>query len=219
MKRRRPIDVWPAFADLMTILSVPGLFLALGLIAAMEDKPEVPEDVRNLAMFKAIQEVQRTIDVIAVQGGLQFSEDQTLLFGDDLVTFDLNSTSADWKAGGPERLHRFCTELRLQLMGPGSTPSERSKLFSVEVEGHTDATSCPADRNCNWDYSSRRATAFMTMMRDESICPGGKDFDLKPIGFADTKPLAEKGSPARATRRIALRIVPNYGSIIDTVEG
>ena len=215
--KRRAIDVWPAFADLMTILSVPGLFLALGLISSME-KPASADEAKNRAMFEAIQEVQRTIDAIAVQGGLQFSEDQTLQFGDDLVTFDLNSTTATWKAEGPERLRRFCAELRLQLTGPGSTLGERSKLFSVEVEGHTDSTSCPGDRNCNWDFSSRRAIAFMAMMRDEKICPGGGNLDLKPIGFADAKPLAEAGSTPRATRRIALRIVPNYGSIIDAVE-
>lgn len=228
MKRRRAIDVWPAFADLMTILSVPGLFLALGLVAVLGDRAfeafdeeaqreRLQKEAKNRAMVKAIEEVQSIIDTVANRGGLQFSQDQTLQFGDDLVTFDLNSTQADWKAGGQERLQRFCGELRAQLIGPGATRGERSKLFSVEVEGHTDATSCPADRNCNWDYSSRRATAFMTMMRDEKICPGGKDIDLKPIGYADTKPLAEKGSAPRPTRRIALRIVPNYGSILDAV--
>lgn len=225
MRRRRAIDVWPAFADLMTILSVPGLFLALGLLSVLGDQAlevfdeearqaRLRQEAKNRAMVQAIEEVQKIIDAIAMRGELQFSQDQTLQFGDDLVTFDLNSTTANWKEGGPERLRRFCGALQQQLNGSGA----RANLFSVEVEGHTDSTSCPGDRFCNWDYSSRRATAFMATMRDGSLCPGGQDLDLKPIGFADTKPLAETGGEPHATRRIALRIVPNYGAIIDAVE-
>ena len=259
MKRRRAIEIWPAFADLMTILSVPGLFLAMGLLAVVggdftsiedlkaqneqlqkerdealdlvqQEGPDAPgererlreelrERARNRAMFKAIQEVQRMIDSLASQGSLQFSKDQTLQFGDDLVTFDLNSSRAIWKSGGQEKLRFFCEALREQLSGRRSEAGEFTRMFSIEVEGHTDSTRCPSDPNCNWLLSGARAVAFMTLVRDESICPGGGDLDLKPTGLADTKPELALGSPTgRATRRIALRIVPNYQAIIASVD-
>jgi outer membrane protein OmpA-like peptidoglycan-associated protein len=256
MKRRRPIEVWPAFADLMTILSVPGLFFAMSVLGSVgqdfrsveelarqnrelrqqldeamklirEQLPEAPEDpeelrqeirarARNRAMFLAIQKVQKVIDGIAGQGDLQFSADQTLQFGDDLVSFDLNSTSVSWKAGGKKRLHGFCESLREQLLS-GQTGAAELRLFQIEVEGHTDSTLCAGDPNCNWVLSSGRAVAFMSLIRDESLCPGGSVLNLKPVGYADTKPEALPGSDLRqATRRIALRIVPNYQAITST---
>ena len=259
MRRRRAIEIWPAFADLMTILAVPGLFLAMGLVAELggdfssfedlkaenlrlqkerddalgldqesgedhrgdSDKIQqaLRERARNRAMFLAIQEVQRMIDSLAGQGELQFSSDQTLRFGDDLVTFDLNSTRADWKAGGREKLRLFCDALRRQTGGRYSELGAFTEMFSIEVEGHTDSTPCITDRNCNWLFSGARAVTFMTLMRDESICPGGGSLELKPAGYADTKPESVPGSSqARATRRIALRIVPNYQAIITAAD-
>lgn len=235
IRRRRAIEVWPAFADLMTILCVPGLFLAMGLLSALgkdgvasvrqlqveNDRltQALQEQARNSAMFNAIQEVQRVIDSLASQSNLRFSSDQTLRFGDDLVTFDLNSTSAEWKAGGQSKLRVFCEALQNRLTGRRTELGELSKLFSIEVEGHTDSTACVAKADCNWIFSTGRAVAFRSLMHDTAICPGGIGLDLKPIGYADTKPETISGSDLpRATRRIALRIVPNYQAIISAVE-
>lgn len=230
MRRRRAIEVWPAFADLMTILSVPGLFLAMSVLGMVGEDFKSVEDLarqnrelrkenearaRNEAMFQAIQKVQGIIDGMAEQGDLQFSADQTLQFGDDLVTFDLNSVSVTWKAGGQTRLRRFCESLRQQLKSSSFDTTELGRLFQIEVEGHTDSTICVADPNCNWAFSNRRAVTFMNLTHDEALCPGGSALSLKPVGYADTKPEAEPGSGIRrATRRIALRIVPNYQAII-----
>lgn len=234
IRRRRAIEVWPAFADLMTILCVPGLFLALSLLAVMgEDGIDsvqrlraenailnraLHEQARNSAMFKAIQEVQQVIDSLASQSDLRFSSDQTLRFGDDLVTFELNSTRAEWKAGGQDKLSSFCEALQERLTGRRTELGELSKLFSIEVEGHTDASYCSGDPTCNWILSNGRAVAFMSLMREESLCPGGSVLGLKPVGYADTQPeLVPASSLRRATRRIALRIVPNYQAIIAAV--
>ncbi len=254
MRRRRTIEVWPAFADLMTILAVPGLFLAMSLLGVVgedfhsaeelarqnrelkeqladalelvkERLPGTPEDpealrrelrerARNAAMFRAIQDTQRIIDELAGQSDLHFSADQTLRFGDDLVTFDLNSTSVTWKEGGRSRLRQFCESLGRRLAA-GSGSGLRAKFFQIEVEGHTDATSCVADEYCNWRLSSGRAVAFLSQIQDPQLCPGGRDLDLKPVGYADTKPETESGTGRRrATRRIALRIVPDYQAIL-----
>lgn len=257
MRRRRKIEVWPAFADLMTILSVPGLFLALGLLAVLGNDlkpleriqeleaqnrelkrqladlrllisgppddgpvtgPQRRPEARNLAMFRAIQEVQSLIERIT-GGNLQFSKDQTLQFGDELVSFDLNSVEASWRADGQARLRRFCEALSRHLVGGRSNLGELTHLFAIEIEGHTDSSLCSFDPNCNWTFSSARAVAFMKLMRDESVCPGGASLELLPIGLADTKPLAgPDGTPAVATRRITVRIVPNYQAIIEAVD-
>lgn len=258
MKRRRAIEVWPAFADLMTILSVPGLFLALGLLAVMgndlnpiqrvqaleaknkeleaelqealevlqqaagpgenaeELRRELRERARNKAMFRAIQEVQLLIDSLASQTDLHFSEDQTLQFGDDLVSFDLNGVQAKWTNQGQDRLRPFCEALEREMVGRSTGPGDLTRFFAIEVEGHTDSTICSFNPNCNWSFSSARAIAFMSLMRDEAICPGGSNLELRPVGLADTKPQIIPGSSVKvATRRIAVRIVPNYQAIIE----
>jgi flagellar motor protein MotB len=242
MRRRAPINVWPAFADLMTVLAVCGLFTALALsqinssqsdllakLRELEQKnhelevelraqrereadwshrrklleQQVREAAMNEKMFKAIQEAQRIIDQVSSASGLSFGSDQSLQFGDDLVAFRLNETDPIWQADSRVRLQRFCSAVSDQLAGQGR--------FIVQVEGHTDSIGCPGDRNCNWAISSARAAKFVAFMHQESYCPGGYRLILRPIGFADTKPVRSGDPP---TRRIAVRLVPNYDEII-----
>jgi flagellar motor protein MotB len=164
---------------------------------------QVREAAMNEKMFKAIQEAQRIIDRVSSISGLSFGSDQSLQFGDDLVAFRLNETDPIWQADSRDRLRRFCSAISDQLAGQGS--------FIVQVEGHTDSISCPGDRNCNWAISSERAAKFVAFMRQEGYCPGGDRLILRPVGFADTKPVRNGDSP---TRRIAVRLVPNYDEII-----
>jgi len=251
MKRRHLINIWPAFADLMTVLAVVGLFTTLALSQASSSKEEllerlqkfeqrrqeleallrereqeernqekrwarersdlqtqVREAAKNEKMFRAIQEAQRIIDAVSASSGLAFSSDQSLQFGDDLVTFKLNSTDPIWQADGRERLHKFCTSI--------STLLASNRQFIVQVEGHTDSKGCPGDRNCNWAISSGRAANFVSFMHHEAYCPGGDKLILRPVGFADTRPL-KNGDPP--TRRIAVRLLPDYERIISDLGG
>jgi flagellar motor protein MotB len=247
VRRRSPINVWPAFADLMTVLAVCGLFTALALsqanssskedlLAKLRDseqrreeleerlrqqkheqerrednwanernklQKQVREAARNEKMFQAIQEAQRIIDEVSVNSGLSFSSDQSLQFGDDLVSFKLNSTDPIWQADSRDRLRKFCMSISGPLAGRGQ--------FIIQVEGHTDSKGCPGNRNCNWAISSGRAANFVAFMHQEAFCPGGDGLILRPVGFADTKPVRSGDPP---TRRIAVRLLPDYERII-----
>lgn len=253
MRRRSSINVWPAFADLMTVLAVGSLFVALAmswdsrsgeeLLARMRtlevqnrelksqlDKhrdflttkeaewkkdrevlqQEVREAARNEQMFKAIQEAQKAIDAISETSGLKFGIDQSLEFGDDLVTFNLNSDRPIWRIHGKERLRRFCAAISEQV-----TERELSiGNFIVQVGGHSDSLKCPDEPHCNWRISSSRAASFLAFMKNPDYCPGGHLLVLQPVGFADTKsPPGEM-----PTRRIAVRMVPNYERLARSLE-
>jgi len=263
MRHRRPISVWPALADLMTIMAVVGLFLALSMLPALKDKGELLEQLaaarrrvaglegalhdveqdrqedrkrwaeergeyedklqeaaRNEEMFSAIQEAQRIVDEISADRALHFARDQTLQFGDDLVSFDPNRYDPQWRPAGKRKLRRFCRELQSRLSRDGPRDADLHDLFLIHVEGHTDDTNCPGDPNCNWWLSGLRAAEFMRLMRDDDNCPGGDELQLRPIGYADSKPyIASPGEPAKATRRIALRIIPDYRKILSSDPG
>jgi flagellar motor protein MotB len=250
MKRRHLINVWPAFADLMTVLAVCGLFTTLAvskinssskeeLLAKIRDSEQrrqlleellrkreqeqrsqerqwanerdnlqrqVREAARNEKMFRAIQEAQRLIDAVSTASGLSFSSDQSLQFGDDLVAFKLNSIDPIWQADSRDRLRKFCASISNQFAG--------GHQFVVQVEGHTDSIGCPGDRNCNWAISSGRAANFVAFMRRQEYCPGGDRLLLRPVGFADTKPVRTGAPPSR---RIAVRLLPDYEAIISNL--
>lgn len=246
MKRRHLINVWPAFADLMTVLAVVGLFTTLALshstakdrdLAArvreleqrLQDaerdrdtreqawkqereglKQKAREAARNEKMFQAIQQAQQLIDGISKRSGLAFGADQSLQFGDDLVSFDLNDVKPIWKANSREQLRRFCAAISRELVQDSSNNTVKP-FFVVEVEGHTDSSQCPDEPNCNWRLSSARAAVLVSLMRQEAYCPGGASLSLRPVGYADTKPEGRSGTP---TRRIAVRLVPDYEKII-----
>jgi flagellar motor protein MotB len=252
MRRRRWLDAWPAFADLMTVLAVVGLLTAAGLSQQAVAQPELARRLReqqaradqlaaqlaardaemarrersyaanlerqrgkcreaanNERMFGAIQTAQRLVDQLSARSGLAFSPDQSLEFGNDLVTFAENSTVPTWQPDGRSRLLRFCQSLAAEL---GRAPGARleSQLI-IEVEGHTDSLQCRQDPNCNWSISSGRAAAFVSYMRQADYCPGGQRWTVRPIGYADTKPAAPGQAP---TRRIAVRLAPDYARII-----
>lgn len=58
MRRRRPVHVWPAVADLMTVLAVLGLFSALALIPATQDKTGLLDRVRALQKEVSTREAE-----------------------------------------------------------------------------------------------------------------------------------------------------------------
>lgn len=267
MRRRRDLTVWPAVADLMTVLAVLGLFSALALIPTGHEERENLEErlrelerendhleqknaellreteqlsaeladlraehealreqcrqqqeeceakiVRNERMFQAIERVQEIVDELSADQALEFGDDQTLEFGDDLVDYDLNSTHPIFRPAGKERLRRFCELLDAKLTAGSTKELNLRELFVIEVQGHTDSTSCPGDPHCNWWVSASRAAHFMALMHDKSLCPQGSGWRLQASGFADTQPAT--GSGGLATRRIEVRIIPEYEKII-----
>ena len=254
MRRRRPLDVWPAFADLMTVRAGVGLFTAVSLgrlmspsedlavrnrelqrrLAELQEQlrksaqdqqareaewarrrraleGQIREAARNEQMFKAIQSAQSLIDDVSRGSGLSFAADQSLQFGDDLVSFALNGTVPRWQGDGRERLQRFCQAVSGQL-SRSSGGEDARRLFVVQIEGHTDSVLCPGEPACNWRISSGRAAAFVALMRQPDYCPGGAELTLRPVGYADTRPLP--GSPP--TRRITVRLLPDYERMIRT---
>jgi len=221
LRRRARLDVWPAYADLMTVLAVIGLSVAASLAPQVPPRPrlraredlrrKVQEAARNKQMFGAIQEAQRQIDAISQRSGLAFGTDQSLQFGDDLVTFETNGLQPIWSQGGRSRLQRFCEAIATELGREPGRSAGLGSMFIVEVEGHTDSSRCPSDAHCNWWISSGRAASFVAVMRQPDYCPGGSRLNLRPIGYADTKPPTPTSAP---TRRIAVRLTPNYQEII-----
>jgi outer membrane protein OmpA-like peptidoglycan-associated protein len=222
----------------MTVVAVVGLVMALQLFPRPgSDKAQlsvltrearalreenrglaarVQEAARNEQMFQAIQRAQQIVDEFSKENSqLQFETDQSLQFGEDLVGFDLNGFEPHWKGNGRERLMRFCEALSSALSRPVGSFGDRRNLFTIEVEGHTDHTSCTDDPYCNWRISSGRASIFVALMRDDKYCFGGASWNMVPVGLADTRPIAEGPDETQiATRRIAVRLVPNYKALI-----
>jgi flagellar motor protein MotB len=168
--------------------------------------------VRNKKMFHATQRAQKIIDRIAKDDLLQFDFDQSLRLGDELVRFERNKVEPLWQSDGPQHLRHFCTRLSEEFDRLKDEVKDPVSLFTILVEGHTDSTRCPGDDlDCNWSFSSQRAVSFLELMRDDEICPGGAEWQLRPIGYADTRPVPPApGEPPVPTRRISLRVVPDY---------
>ena len=234
MKRRTPINVWPALTDLMIVLAVVSLFVVLRLLETKDSflrrelayktqievmEKELREKARNRQMFLAIQKAQKLIDEFTEGDRDAFEDDQSLQFGDDLVSYPINGVEPEWLADSREKLHDFCSELTAELSREEENIDDLRQIFTIQVEGHTDSTTCPGDPHCNWWISSARAAVFVSLMKNDEICPGGRTWNLVPMGFADTRPPQSDGLTAEPTRRIAVRIVPNYSALIKKVEG
>lgn len=269
MRRRHQLTVWPAVADLMTVLAVSGLFGCLALLPHAEAKGELvkeaqkaeekirdlkekskedqqriqdleatltalreaasrweeqkqtyegqlQEAAKNEQMFEAIQRAQSVVDQISADKSLRFEQDQTLRFGDDLVQFAPNSFLPTWKPEGRAKLREFCQKLSRRLTARTEDGADLRDLFTVQVEGHTDSTGCPGDPYCNWWISAARAALFVALMKGDDHCPGGATLNLQPVGYADTKAPELRASATKSERRrISLRLVPAYQSIIE----
>lgn len=227
MRRRTPINVWPSLADLMTVLAVPALCTAVGLYPYYrnDDDPSLDrspdktqrEAAMNEEMFQAIQGAERVVKRISAslpqQLGARPKRDQAIDFGDDLADYVINGYVPTWRSNSRKRLEDYCRIVSKEL--GEEYPEDGGKRFvTILVEGHTDDTQCKKRPGCNWYISAARAGAFLTLMKKDNFCPGGAEFDLRPVGYADTRPLAGK----LPTRRIALRLVPNYERIIEDIE-
>jgi flagellar motor protein MotB len=254
MRRRRSINVWPAFADLMTVLAVPGLFVAIALLYSPDGDEELRrviaglqqqlaelrsenqilgnrvsvaegetarleqtnemiarEAAKNKEMFRAIQSVAELVDVIEDISGLEFSSDQSLDFGSAVASFELNETEAILSSENREKLLEFCKAISEALAYASRSGDGLARVFTIHVEGHTDSSTCPGDPYCNWRFSAERAVKFVSYMRRSDFCPGGRELNLRPIGYADSRPAFGSHEP---TRRITLRVIPDYEEII-----
>lgn len=223
MRRRTPINVWPSLADLMTVLAVPALCTAVGLYPYYRNSGGYPTGgppgvtPRNEEMYQAMERAQDVIDGIEAglpkELGAIKKYDQSINFGDDLVDYEINGYVPLWRKDSRDRLEQYCRFVSQELRRKYGNTQEVKRSVTVLVEGHTDSTTCKGRPNCNWIISAGRAGAFVSFMKKENFCPGGANLDLRPLGFADTKLL--QGEP---TRRIALRLVPNYEKIIEEKE-
>lgn len=230
MRRRPPIDIWPAFSDLMTVLAVVAVFTSLLLANQYlesrgeierwegrwrENEARIEQAIRNERMFAAIQRVDDMVQTMAEnEPNLSFDADQSLSFGATLVDFDINSVKPIWRKDSKEQLGRFCSALTQELNRQDEAGVDQGEFFTILVEGHSDETTCSREPLCNWRVSAARAANFVKVMKDDEVCPGGSSWDIKPIGFADTQPLLVK-KKWRKIRRIRIRLVPDYEAIID----
>ncbi len=167
---------------------------------------------RNERLQTAMQRFQSIIDGIAQDDLLRFDPDQSLRLGDELVRFERNRVEPIWQPGGPQHLQHFCGRLSQEFARLEGEYPDPSSLFTIHVEGHSDSTRClGGERDCNWSFSSQRAVNFLELMRDERFCPGGAGWRLRPIGYADTRPVPPvPGQAPVPIRRISLRVVPDY---------
>jgi hypothetical protein len=147
-----------------------------------------------------------------------WTKDQSLRFGEDLIRFDSGRTAVIWLPDGKPRMRTFCDALTLLLNEPFERGASilRRELFTVWVEGHTDALRCSGSDDCNWDLSAQRASAVRNEMAREEVCPGSENWKLRPIAMAASAPItAETSAEGRAkNRRIEIRVVPDYAAII-----
>jgi flagellar motor protein MotB len=256
--RRRETNVWPAFADLMTALSVVGMGLAFVMMAKSrqnevaqqtlsycetflkgaelipadsadaaeaakafaakyaEREDELRRCVEATAMKDAVELAENAMREVAAALGQEPSDDLSVPFGEDVVTFATNETRPSLTVEGRDKLKTLCETLKAALSRRSPTLGvPLSKLSMVFVEGHTDRHDCPRDPGCNWKVSADRASRFRVLMERPDLCPGGKDWNLVPLGLADSN----KRESDPLSRRIEIRVVPDYAEIVKAGRG
>jgi hypothetical protein len=186
------------------------------------------EAARNADMFRAIQTSEEMLGELRKnlpEDNAEWGKDQSLRFGDDLIRFNSGDSTVIWQPNGRDLMRKFCTALAPLLEKPfastggneaSAQTSKRSDVFTILIEGHTDAQRCGGDDTCNWFLSGQRAAEVRAQMLRPDVCPGGDKWTLIPIAMAASRPLTEDTSPAglRQNRRIELKIVPNYEKLI-----
>ena len=186
------------------------------------------EAARNADMFRAIQTSEEMLGELRKnlpEDNAEWGKDQSLRFGDDLIRFNSGDSTVIWQPNGRDLMRKFCTALAPLLEQPFAPAaggeslaqgSKRSDVFTILIEGHTDAQRCGGDDTCNWFLSGQRAAEVRAQMLRPDVCPGGDKWTLIPIAMAASRPLTEDKSPAglRQNRRIELKIVPNYEKLI-----
>ena len=206
------------------------LAIANAKIAELEKKlAELErEAARNADMFRAIQTSEEMLGELRKNlpgDNAEWGKDQSLRFGDDLIRFNSGDSRVIWQPNGRDLMRQFCSSLAPLLEQPfvsvadndaQGQASKRSDVFTILIEGHTDAQRCGGDDTCNWFLSGQRAAEVRAQMLRPDICPGGDSWTLIPIAMAASRPLTEDKSPAglRQNRRIELKIVPNYEKLI-----
>lgn len=170
---------------------------------------------RNQAMEEAIGVAEammaRVYERFEQADGVQRGADQSIRFGEDLVTFAKDDDVPVWGNNGRRRLADFCGALAAAAgdLQAGEERDVRERLL-IRVEGHTDSQRCRGSDSCNWYISAQRAAAFRNLLADPPHCAGAEGFRVVPVGYADTRP--DDGE--LATRRIEVRLVPDYEAII-----
>lgn len=199
-------------------------------IAELEKRIEFLENeaARNADMFRAIQTSEEMLGELRKNlpgDNAEWGKDQSLRFGDDLIRFNSGGSRVIWQPNGRDLMRNFCTALGPLLDQPFQSSDgsgadgqslRRSDVFTVLIEGHTDAQLCGGADTCNWFLSGQRAAEVRAQMLRPEVCPGGDKWTLIPIAMASSRPLTADKSPAglRQNRRIELKIVPNYEKLI-----
>lgn len=128
------------------------------------------------------QGLQESIDVLV-------SANQVNLQIDERILFEL----------GQAELTEAGREVLVKLVPLLAVASDHS----LSIEGHTDNTPIAnVQFPSNWELSSQRATGVLRFLLTQGIAAGR----MRAVGYADTRPLADNGTPeGRArNRRVAL---------------
>lgn len=240
MRRRHATNVWPAITDLMTSLAVVGLGLALvgknlrvdrqrlaeleienielrkRLAQLTEQRDHFQAEVRRLsAMQRAVEIATSAMNEVAVALGQQPSDDLSVSFGEELVSFSLNQVQPELQGDGRATLHTVCSTL-FTVLGRHDPQlgASLAEVARVVVEGHTDDQGCPTENDCNWRISAERAVNFRLLMARPDLCPGSADWTILPLGLAGSQPR----STAAESRRIQIRVLPDYAAILSRMK-
>ena len=238
MRSKRPYNPWPAFADLMTVIAMaclvallmrrdePAAFelarravsLATADAALAANQVETAENEEMLRAIRISEMMIRKLRENLQIPPEEWSKDQSLRFGEDLIRFSSGRADVIWLPDGKPRMLAFCkslTQLLDEPFEPGASVRRR-ELFTVWVEGHTDSLRCGGSDDCNWNLSAQRASAVRNELARDEICRGSYNWRLRPLAMAASAPIADEATVAgRAkNRRIEVRVVPDYSAII-----
>ncbi len=223
-ERRRPIKAvyvhaddgegnWlVSYADLMTLLF--GFFVMLSAFSTpnsekfekmrqettkqMGGEVTKPYEELTQAIRKVFSDMQldKEVGLLETLDGVKITTQGTVFF---------DSGSAQLKESAQTILSNLADVL-----------SREAKGFRIVVEGHTDDVPIRSQMfPSNWELSSARAGSVVRMLEEK----GFPRSDLRPLGLADTEPLAPNRDPSgvaipenqTGNRRIVIRIQKTLG--------
>lgn len=205
--RREGLHFWPAYVDLMVVLVIVGI---------------VSWSVYEGSDYKRFRTVRKTVDIVmeSIEGKLAARNITVQLQPDGIR---LPDSTLHFMPGLPdpviddsataETFEAVCVAIRESL---DEMPQSMAHL-AIYIDGHSDSTPIRSRTRerypTNWELSTARAQSVRALLED--TC--GLDrtqYSVYAMGYADTKPLEDR-TESLMNRRIEIRIVPNYDSIME----
>lgn len=218
VRREQSDSLWAPLADTMTLVSCVFLVVFLGSVLAYKEadhkrnealKVQAEKDAQLRALLEergvntAAAEAALAAAVKAAHGtGIELGLDRRNVQIASDALFDPNSAVVREEVRDRIRTvlaHAIAAAVRV----PGHT---------IVIAGHADAVPVKGDKFGNWDLSTRRAVAVLSMVLEaRPEIPANR---VIAVGYGDTRPLPGKEPFAAENRRVEISVEPEARDLI-----